>query len=139
MAWRRRIAAGAMREWQPWLEEVNGVVQKFGVALPGGLEHVGSRARKHDACNWVVLKNILTRSAETAVFAEVATCTPALALFVAEYYGELPTAVFFQMDSRERHKIDSSSGVQQGYTMGPALFRLPRRPGMMTPCDIRSR
>ena len=40
MTWRRLIAAG-----MPRLEEVNQEVRQFGVAVPGGAEHVGLRAR----------------------------------------------------------------------------------------------
>ena len=45
MTWRRPITAGAMRQWRPWLEEVNREVRQLGVAVPGGVEHVGLRAR----------------------------------------------------------------------------------------------
>ena len=45
MTWGRLIIAGAMRQCRPRLEEVNGEVRQFGVAAPGGLEHVGLRAR----------------------------------------------------------------------------------------------
>ena len=40
MTWRILITAGAMRQWRPRLEEVNREVRQFGVALPGGVEHV---------------------------------------------------------------------------------------------------
>ena len=45
MTWRRIITAGVMRQWRPRLEEVNREVRQFGVAVPGGVEHVGLRAR----------------------------------------------------------------------------------------------
>ena len=44
MTWRRLITAGAMRQWRPRLDEVNREVRQFGVAVPGGVEHVGLRA-----------------------------------------------------------------------------------------------
>ena len=56
------------------------------------------------------------------MLAEAATCVPALTPFVAKYYGEIYTPVFFQMESGERRKVDYSSGVQQRGAMGPALF-----------------
>ena len=45
MTWMRLITAGAMRQWRPRLEEVHREVRQFGVAVPGGVEHVGLRAR----------------------------------------------------------------------------------------------
>ena len=36
--------------------------------------------------------------------------------------------MFLQVESRERRKIDCSSGVQQGDAMGPALFCKPLFP-----------
>ena len=45
MTWRRLITAGAMLQWRPRLEEVNREVRQFGVAVPGGVEHVGLRAK----------------------------------------------------------------------------------------------
>ena len=54
--WRRLITAGAVRQRQPRLEEVNREVRQFGVAVPGGVEHVGLRARTlHERGNWLVL------------------------------------------------------------------------------------
>ncbi|CAN0351011.1 unnamed protein product, partial [Laminaria digitata] len=44
VTWRRLITAGAMRQWLPRLEEVNREVRQFGVAVPGGVEHVGLSA-----------------------------------------------------------------------------------------------
>ena len=56
MTWRRLITAGALRQWRPRLEEVNREVRQFGVAVPGGVEHVGLRARTlHETGNWLVL------------------------------------------------------------------------------------
>lgn len=44
VAWTRAITAEAMRQWRPRLKEVNREVGKFGVAVPGGVGHVGLRA-----------------------------------------------------------------------------------------------
>ena len=56
MTWRGLITAGAMRQWQPRLEEVNREVRQFGVAVPGRVEHIGLRARTlHETGNWLVL------------------------------------------------------------------------------------
>ena len=60
--------------------------------------------------------------------AKAATCVPALTPFVAKCYSERSATVFFQMDSGERCKIDFSSGVQRGDTMGPTLFCMPLLP-----------
>ncbi|CAN0497252.1 unnamed protein product [Laminaria digitata] len=76
MTWRRLIAAGAMRKWRPRLEEVNREVRQFGVAVPGGVEHVGLRARTlHETGNWLVLtdcSNAFNIVKRTAVLEEVA-------------------------------------------------------------------
>lgn len=45
MTWRRNTTAGAILQWQSRLEDVNREVIKFGVAVPGGMEHVGLWAR----------------------------------------------------------------------------------------------
>ncbi|CAN0563139.1 unnamed protein product, partial [Laminaria digitata] len=45
MAWRTLITAGAMRQWRPRMEEVNRELRQYGVAVPGGVEHMGLRAR----------------------------------------------------------------------------------------------
>ena len=55
----------------------------------------------------------------------VAACTPALTGFVAKCYGQRTASVIFQMESRERTKLQCSRGVQQGDAMGPDLFCLP--------------
>lgn len=52
MTWRRLIIARTMRQWRPRLEEVNREVRQFGVAVPGGEERMGWRARMlHKTCN----------------------------------------------------------------------------------------
>ncbi|CAM9612988.1 unnamed protein product, partial [Laminaria digitata] len=66
----------------------------------------------------------------TAVLKEVANCVPALTPSVAICYGTRPPDVFLPMDSEETRTISCSSGVQQGDTMGPALFCLALRPGL---------
>ena len=65
------------------------------------------------------------------MLAEVANCVPALTPFVAKRYGTRPADVFFRMDSGETRTIPCSSGVQQGDPMGPEMFCLALRPGLM--------
>ena len=56
MSWRSLITAGTMRQWRPRLEEINRDVRQFGVAIPGGVEHVGLNARTlHETGNWLVM------------------------------------------------------------------------------------
>ena len=90
MTWRRLITAGAMRQWRPRLEEANREVRQFGVAVPGGMEHVGLRARMlHETGNWLVLtdcSNAFNTVKRTAVLEEVAKCVPALTPLVAKCY-----------------------------------------------------
>ena len=58
MIWRRLTTAGAMRQWRPRLEEVNREVRQFGITVPGGVEHVGLRARTlHETGNWLVIND----------------------------------------------------------------------------------
>ena len=134
MTWRRLITARAMRQWRPRLEEVNREVRQFKVAVPGGVELVGLRARTlHETGNWLVLtdcSNAFNTVKRKAVLAEAANCVPALTLFVAKCYGSRPADVFFPMDSGETRTIACSSGVQQGDPMGPAMFCLALRPGL---------
>ncbi|CAN0554187.1 unnamed protein product, partial [Laminaria digitata] len=91
MAWRTLITAGAMRQWGPRLEEVNREVRQYGVAVPGGVEHIGLRARtRHETGNWLVLTdcpNDFHAVKRTAVLQEVANCVPALTPSVAKCYG----------------------------------------------------
>ncbi|CAN0441948.1 unnamed protein product, partial [Laminaria digitata] len=72
MAWRTLITAGAMRQW---LEEVNREVRQYGVAVPGGVYHMGLRARTlHETGNWLVLTdcpNAFNAVKRTAVLQEV--------------------------------------------------------------------
>ena len=49
---------------------------------------------------------------------------------MAKCYGTIPADVCFQMDSEETRTIVCSSGVQQGDSVGPALFCLSLRPGL---------
>ena len=109
------------------MEEVNREVREFGVAVPGGVEHV--RARKlHTTSNWLAISdcpNAFNAVKRTAVLVEVANYVPALTPFVARCHGTRPADVFFRMNSRETRTIPRSSGVQQGDPMEPAMFFLP--------------
>ena len=100
------------------MEEVNREVRQFGGAVPGGVEHVGLRARMlHETGNWLVLtdcSNAFNTVKRKAVLAEAANCVPALTPFVAKCYGTRPADVFFRMDSGDSRTITCSSGVQQG-------------------------
>ncbi|CAM9171120.1 unnamed protein product, partial [Laminaria digitata] len=92
MTWRRLITAGAMRQWRPRLEEVNREVRQYGgVAVRGGKEHMGLRARTlHETGNWLVLTdcpNAFNTVKRTAVLEEVANCVPALTPSVAKRFG----------------------------------------------------
>ncbi|CAN0286361.1 unnamed protein product, partial [Laminaria digitata] len=124
MTWRRLITAGAMQQWRPRLEEVDRETRQFGVAVPGGVERVGLRARMlHETGDWLVLtdcSNVFNTVKRTAVLEEVANCVPALTPLVSKCYGTRPVDVFFRMGSGETRTIACSSGVQQGDTMGPA-------------------
>ncbi|CAN0492541.1 unnamed protein product, partial [Laminaria digitata] len=101
---------------------------QFGVAVPGGVEHVGLRARTlHETGNWLVLadcSNAFNTVKRTAVLEEVANCVPALTPLVSKCYGTRPADVVFRMDSGETRTITCSSGVHQGDPMGPAMFRM---------------
>ena len=132
--WRRLIAAGIMRQWWPRLKEVNREVRKKGVAVPGGVEHLGLRPRAlHDMGNWLVLtdcSNAVNTVNSTVVLQEVGTHVQALTPFVAKCYGARPADVLSWMDSRETRAIACSGGVQQGDPMGPSMFCLSLRPGL---------
>ena len=120
MTWRRLITARAtsMRQWRPRLEQVNREVRQFGVAVLGGVEHVGLRARMlHETGTWLVLtdcSNAFDTVKRKVVLAEAANCVQALTPFAAKCYGTRPADVFFRMDSGETRTITCSSGVQQG-------------------------
>ncbi|CAN0586918.1 unnamed protein product, partial [Laminaria digitata] len=109
-------------------------VRQFEVAVPGGVEHVGFRARTlHETGNWLVLtdcSNAFNTVKRTGVLEEVANCVPALTPLVAKCYGTRPADVFFRMDTGETRTTVCSSGVQQGDPMGPAMFCLALRPGL---------
>ncbi|CAN0580759.1 unnamed protein product [Laminaria digitata] len=123
-----------MRQLRPRLEEVNREVRQFGVAVPGGVEHEGLRARTlHETGNWLILtdcSNAFNTVKRTAVLEEVANCVPALTPLVSKCNGTRPAGVFFRMDSGETRTIACSSGVQQGDPMGPAMFCLALQPGL---------
>ena len=126
MTGRRPITAAVMRQWRLRLEEVSRDVRHSRVAVPGGVEHVSLRARMlHETGNWLVLtdfSNPFNTVRRTAVLAQVAHCVPAFTPLVPKCYGRRPVDVFFRMDSRETRMITCTSGVQQGYPMGPAMF-----------------
>ena len=85
------------------MDEVNREVRQFGVAVPGGVEHVGLRARTlHETGNWLVLtdcSNAFDTVKRKAVLAEAANYVPALTPFVAKCYGTRPAEGFLRMDS----------------------------------------
>ncbi|CAN0518117.1 unnamed protein product, partial [Laminaria digitata] len=97
MAWRTLITAGAIRQWRPRLEEVNREVRQYRAAVPGGVEHMGLRARTlHETGNWLVLTdcpNAFNAVKRTAVLKEVANCVPALTPSVAKSYGRRPCSL----------------------------------------------
>ncbi|CAN0588491.1 unnamed protein product, partial [Laminaria digitata] len=103
-------------------------VRQFGVAVPGGVEHVGLRPKTlHETGNWLVLtdcSNAFNTVKRTVVLEEVANCVPALTPLVSKCYATSPADVFFRMDSGETRTIACSSGAQQGDPMGPAMFCL---------------
>ena len=73
-------------------------MRQFGVAVPGGVEHVGLRARTlHETGNCLVItdSNAFNNVKTTVVLAEVANCVPALTPLVAKCYGTGPADVFF--------------------------------------------
>ena len=97
MTRRRLIIAGATRQWRSRLKEVNRQVRQFGVAAPGGVEHVGLRARMlHETGNWLVItdcSNAFSTVKRMAVLAEVANCVPALTPLAAKCCGTRPVDV----------------------------------------------
>ena len=108
-------------------------MRQFGVAIPGGVEHVGLRARmRHETRNWLVLTDCFNTSTvtRTVVLEEVANCVPAFTPLVAKCCGTRPVDVFSRMDSGGTRTIVCSSDVQQGDPMGPGMFCLALRPGL---------
>ena len=85
------------------MEEVNREMRQFGVAVPGGVEHVGLRGRMlHETGNWLVLadcSNSFITVKRTAELEEVANGVLVLTPLVAECYGTRPADVFFRIDS----------------------------------------
>ena len=134
VAWRRLITAGAKRQWRPRLEEVNREVRQFGVAVLGGVEHVGLRVwMLHETRNWLVFtdcSNAFNTVKRTAVLEAVAKSVAALTPLGAKRYGPRPADVVFRMDFGEIRTVACSSGVRQGNPMGPATFYLALRPGL---------
>lgn len=106
-------------------------MRQFGVAVPGGMEHVGLRARMlHESRNWSDITdffNAFNTVTITAALLEVTSCVPALTPLVAKCYGTGPADVFFRIDSKEARTVACSSGVQQGDPMGPSILCLSLR------------
>ena len=121
-----------MRQWRPRLEETNREARQCGVGVRGGGEQVVLRVRVHQkAKNWLILNDCpdaFNTVKRTAVLTKAVICVPALTPLVARCYGEISSLVFSQTESGGRRKIDSSSGVQQGDAMGPAMFCMPLLP-----------
>ena len=88
---------------------------QFGVAVPGGVEHVNLRDRTlHAPGNWLVLadcSNAFNTVRRTAMLAEVANCVPAITPLVAKCYDTRPANVFFRIDSGETGTTACSIGV----------------------------
>ena len=108
--------------------------RQFGVAVPGGVEHVGLRARMlHETGNWLVLtdcSNAFSIVKRTPVLEDVVNCVPTLTPSVAKCYRTRPADLSFRMDSGETRTIACSSGVQVGDPMEPAMFCLALQPGL---------
>ena len=117
MTWMRLITGGTMRQWWPWLEEVNREVGPFGVALSGGVEQVRLRAPGlRETGNWLGItdcSNDVNATNRTVVFGEVANCVPALTPFVAKFYGSARGPVL--------------SGGLGGNQSNPLIQRCPTR------------
>ncbi|CAN0545524.1 unnamed protein product, partial [Laminaria digitata] len=81
-------------------------VRQFGVAVPGGVGHVGLSARTlHETGNWLVLtdfSNAFKTVKRTEVLEEVANCVPALTPLVSKCYGTRPADVFFRTRTQGR-------------------------------------
>ncbi|CAN0521080.1 unnamed protein product, partial [Laminaria digitata] len=104
--------------------------RQYGAAVPGGVEHMGLRARTlHETGNWLVLTdcpNAFNAVKRTTVLKEVANCVPALTPSVAKCYGTRPCS----LAGSTYQAIACSNGVQQGDPMGPAMFCLALRSGL---------
>lgn len=107
-------------------------MRQSGVAVPGGVEHDGLRARAvHEVGNWLVVtdcSNAFNTVNGTAGLEEAINHVPAP--FVVTCFGARPADVLFRMDPGETRTIVCSSGVQQEDTMGLVLFYLVLRPGL---------
>lgn len=107
-----------MWQWQSWLEEANREVRQLGVAVPGGVEHVGLRARTlHETSNLLNItdcSNAFITVNATSVFAKAANGMPVLTLVVAKCYDTRPAEVFFRVDSDETRTIACTIVIQQG-------------------------
>lgn len=87
MKWRRFSTAGATRPWRLRLEELDRETGQFGFAVPAGVEHIYSVVFYETDGRLVlaVCPNVINTVNGTSVLAELATCVPALTLFVAKY------------------------------------------------------
>ena len=116
MTWRRLTTTGAVPHRPPRLEDANHEVRQF----RGRCARRGSRAREDEGTDATIIalnsitdcSNAFNTVSRPAVLEEVATCVPAITQFVANYYDERPTGVFFQMDSGEHQAIACSRRVQ---------------------------
>ena len=97
-------------------------MRQFGVAIPGGAEHVSLRARTlHETGRWLVItdcSNAFNTVRRKAVLAEVVNRVPALMPVVAKCFGTRLADVSFRMDSGEIRTIACSCGVQEGDSHG---------------------
>lgn len=97
-------------QWWPRLEGFNREARWFGVAVPGGVDHVGMRARAlHDPGNRFVLtdrSNAFNPVNRTAVLEETANCVLALTPFIlANCYGARPGGALSRTDSGETRTV----------------------------------
>ena len=124
--WWRLIATEVMRQWWPRLGGVNHEVRKTGVAVPGGVEHLGFRQRAlHDTDNWLVLtdcSNTVNTINSTVVLQEMNNLVQALTPFIAKFNGARPLDVLSSMDSGETRAIACAGEVRQRDHVGPSMF-----------------
>ena len=100
---RRVLTAGAVRQWRPRLEEVFRSERQYGVAVSGGVEHVGLRAKiHHQAGHWVIamdFSNAFNSVSRKSIFEELPKRAPGLAPFVAKCYGDQSAEIAFTMEA----------------------------------------
>ena len=87
MTWRRRTAAGTMREWRPRMEKLDIEERQHGVEVSGWVEQVAIRARiHHEAGTWIIqtgASNAFDSVLWKPMLEQIAACTPALTGFVS--------------------------------------------------------